>query len=449
MSGDCEIRRFFEAYIQSRGGKIAEEANDTVTVAYPDGTQQFSFQPAVAREKKIPLITAGSPAFQQILKEALENSLLSQISLSPKESLEALVKAYFRDTPDSCGKCQKAQVTQEGGRVCTQAEPCFHQINNGKIVSVKVTRKEAARFFQFYYSVCFKNKLRAKSEEVIPILLDEEGNRVGDRDFDVGAVLGNEAIKVQDFKSKLKPEAYDELKASADTQLRALIREKVRLFDLPLVEEKRARLRSFERRLRRERRERVISKKHDFDFPKWQADYEALLEREEETYQTSVNVKLLNLLVINTAKVKLEVALDNGAVIQSAAVIGIDTPEVTCQTCKKTITEGHATEDGFYVCGDCTRQSVDTGKLYSKKGSLTLDETLGEYFERDKAFVCVVCGKRHSRLLEFRCSHDNSSICIHHYDVCDVCGKVFSKLNLTYTSEFQKKLCIKHLKKEP
>ncbi|MGD6850688.1 MAG: hypothetical protein ACQCN6_01345 [Candidatus Bathyarchaeia archaeon] len=449
MSSECEIRRFFEAYIQSRGGKIAGGTDDTVTVAYPDGTQQFTYQPAVAREKKIPLITTGSPAFQQILKESLENGVLCQISLSPKESFEALLEGYFRYSSEACMYCQKAQLTREGVRVCTRSEPCFHQINNGKIVSAKVTKKEPARFFQFYYAVSFQNKLRAKSEETISILLDEEGNCLGDRDFEVGDVLGNEELRVQDFKSKLKPQAYDTLKASADMQLGALIKEKVRLFDLPLVEEKRARLRNFERRLRRERRERVISKKHDFDFQKWQTDFEALLEREEETYQTNVNVKLLNLLVINTAKVKFEVSLDNGAVIQCATTIGIGAPEVTCQTCKKNIAEGFATEDGFYVCGDCTRQSVDTGKLYSKKAPLTLDESLGEYFERDKGFVCSVCGKRHSRLLEFRCNHDNTSVCIHHYDLCDVCGKVFSKLNLTYTNEFQKKLCPKHAKKEP
>ena len=49
--------------------------------------------------------------------------------------------------------------------------------------------------------------------------------------------------------------------------------------------------------------------------------------------------------------------------------------------------------------------------------------------------------------LEFKCSHDNSSICIYHYGLCDVCGKVFSKLNLTYTDEFKRQLCPKHASK--
>lgn len=449
MSAEAEIQGFFEAYIQSRGGKITQQTDDAVTVAYPDGSsQEFTYQPSVAREKKILLLTAGSPAFQQILKESLENGVLCQISLSPKDSFETLIAGYFRDSPHACVDCPKAAVIQDGVRFCMQAEPCFHQIHNGKIVSIKVAKRESARFFQFYYSVSFQNKLRLRSEEIIPVLLDEKGNCVNGDPFDE-VVLRNEAIGVQDSKSKLKPEFYDELKAAADQKLDVLLKEKVALFDLPLGKERRAKLRSFERRLRRERRERVISKKHDFDFQKWQADYEALLAREEEAYQTSIAIKLLNLLVINTSKVKFEAALDNKAVIQSTVTIGVDNPEVTCPLCKKTHTEGCATEDGFYVCGDCVRQSVDSGKIYSKKAPLILDETLNEYFERDKGFVCSVCGKRHSRLLEFKCSHDNTSVCIYHYDVCDVCGKPFSKLNLTHTDEFRKKLCPKHAKKEP
>jgi hypothetical protein len=100
------------------------------------------------------------------------------------------------------------------------------------------------------------------------------------------------------------------------------------------------------------------------------------------------------------------------------------------------------------VCGSCVRQSIDSGKVYSKKAALKTDETLNEYIEKDAGFVCSVCGKRHSRLLEFKCSHDNSSVCIYHYDLCDTCGKVFSKLNLSYTDEFKRKLCPKHALKE-
>jgi hypothetical protein len=91
---------------------------------------------------------------------------------------------------------------------------------------------------------------------------------------------------------------------------------------------------------------------------------------------------------------------------------------------------------------------VDTGNIYSKKAALSLDETLNEYFEHESGFVCAVCGKRHSPLLEFKCSHDNSSVCIHHYDFCYICGKVFSKSNLTYTDEFKRKLCPKHAKNQ-
>ena len=153
----------------------------------------------------------------------------------------------------------------------------------------------------------------------------------------------------------------------------------------------------------------------------------------------------MNLLVINTTKVKAEVTLDNHATIESSFNLGTSyNPEVICPICHRAFCGGYATQDDLYVCGNCVRESIDTGKFYSKRARLTLDETLKEYIEADLGFVCSVCGRKHSRLLEFRCSHDNSSVCISHYDLCDSCGKVFSKANLSYTDEFQRLLCPKH-----
>ena len=138
-------------------------------------------------------------------------------------------------------------------------------------------------------------------------------------DFNEDSLLKNEAIELQDYKTKLKPDVLDKLKTVADEKLAAILKEKLALYDLPLNKEKKAKLRSFEKRLRRERREHVISKKHDFDYVKWQSNYEALFRREEESYLTNIAVKFINLLVINTAKVKFEVNLNNKAVNTPAA----------------------------------------------------------------------------------------------------------------------------------
>jgi hypothetical protein len=227
-----------------------------------------------------------------------------------------------------------------------------------------------------------------------------------------------------------------------------MLKEKLVLFDLPLTKEKDAKLKTFDKKLRRERLEQAINSKYDLDLHKWQATYEVLLRKEEESLTTKIIVKFINLLVINTTKVTFEVNLDNNATVHSALVLGINhTPEVNCPICRNSFSEGYATQDSLYVCGSCIRQSIDTGKIYSKKAALKLDETLNEYFEQDAGFVCSVCGKKHSRLLEFKCSHDNSSVCILHYDHCDLCGEIFSKLNLTSTHEFKRKLCPKHIAK--
>jgi hypothetical protein len=386
---------------------------------------------------------------QQILRECLEKGAVSQVSFSPKQDFETLIKNQFKDLPFACIDCDKVAVGEETVSICVKPQPCYHQINNTQIRSIKIAKQEPVRFLQFYFSVIFQNKLRPKNEETITILVDEKCEVVGIGDFSENNLLKNQEIKIQDFKGKFKPADFDALKKVANEKLESILKEKLALFDLPLIKEKKAKLRSFDKRLRRERREKVISKKHDFDTPQWRANYEALLKREEESFITNITVKLINLLVINTNKIRFEVNLDNNATIQSTLILGVDHPvEVTCPICRKAFSEGYATHDSLYVCKNCIRQSIDTAKIYSKKASLTLDDKLHEYIEHDAGFVCSVCGKKHSRLLEFKCYHDNSSVCINHYGLCDTCGKVFSKTNLSYTDEFKHQLCPKHAPKD-
>jgi hypothetical protein len=446
-----KIERFFKVYVEAQNGAITEK-NEILQVTYPDKpTEEYTYQPLIWREKKVELIAPGSPAFQQILRDCQLNGVPSQIMLNPKDSWESEVKRHFKDGAFACIDCDKISLGDDEVSVCVKPQPCHHQINNAKIRSVKMGKAEDVRYFQFFYSVIFYNKLRPKNEEIITVLLDEENAVVEVAGFGEASFKEDPAFLVSDAKGKLKPDLFDILKSVADEKLETLLREKVELYDLPLSKEKKAKLKAFEKRLKRERREQILSRKHDFDPLKWQNNYQALLKREEESYYTNISVKFINLLVVNTCKVKFEVTLDNNAGINSALTLGLNQPvEIACPICKKTFTDGWATQDGLYVCGNCTKQSVDTGKIYSKKAALTLDDTLNEYIEQGTGFVCSVCGKRHSRLLEFKCSHDNSSVCIQHYGFCDVCGsgKIYSKVNLSYTDEFKHQLCPKHAGKK-
>ncbi|MCW3999316.1 MAG: hypothetical protein NWE93_03660 [Candidatus Bathyarchaeota archaeon] len=450
-AADPQIRRLIGAYVEAKKGTVTEQSNQTLKAYYPnsDTSEEYTYNPALAKEKKIPLIAPGSPTFQRIMHECLTQGILCQVAVKPKPDFEAFLRRRFREGAFACVDCEKVHVGGGVVNVCVKPSPCYHRVNNAKIASIDAVKKEPARYYQFYFSIILQNKLRPKSEEILTLLLDEKYNVIAVGDFGDKNPLDDEALAAEDVKVKLRADVFEKLKATADEHIAGLLRSKLVLYDFQLVRDKKAKLRSYEKRLKRERREQVISKKLalDFDPLKWQANCEALLQREEESYLTHVTVKFLNLLVINTSKVKFEVTLDNHATIQSTITPGVNHDiEVACPVCKKPFAEGFATEDGLYVCGGCIRQSVDTAKIYSKKASLAMDETIREFFESDSGFVCSVCGKKHSRLLEFKCSHDNSSVCINHYDVCDVCGAVFSKLNLTPTDEFRRLLCPKHAK---
>jgi len=448
---DTKIHSFIKSFVKSQNGELIEKSDEVFTVKYPNQTSatEYTYDPAVAREKKALLLTPGSPTFQQILEECSDRGGLCQITVNIKADFETLLKKYFKDSPFDCQDCKKVIAGEEAISICEKPQLCHHQIHNGKIVSVKVIKKETVRYYQFYFSATFRNKLRQRNEELIRLLISEDGNIVGADDFNDKNILNNEALEIQDLKTKLRPTVFDELKVIANKKLEAILKEKLILFDLPLIKEKETKLRSFDKRIRRDRLEQAINTKYDLDSQKWQNTHKTLLEREKESLTTSIAVKFISLLVINTIKISFELNLDNNATIHSAITLGINhTPDVTCPVCRNAFLEGYATQDSLYVCRNCIRQSIDTAKIYSKKAVLKFDETLNEYFEQDAGFVCSVCGKKHSRLLEFKCSHDNSSVCIFHYDYCDLCGKIFSKLNLSYTDEFQHQLCPKHASKD-
>ena len=389
------------------------------------------------------MIALGSPAFQHILKECTEKGIITQVLIEPKGNLETLLKEKFTESPpkhqnldsNSCDLVNYGQTHVD----------CRHRINNARILSIKATKNEPARFFQFYFLVSFQNKLRPKNEEMITIMVDESYS-VTRTDNSFETFLGKEDVEITDFRRRLAtPWSSDNLKAAALKKLNSIVEDKLVLFDLPIDKERKSKLKKFEKRLRRERLEQVISSKYDFDPQKWQSSLETLLEKEKDSFLTRVAVKLINLAIVNTTKVAFEAKLDNNSSIRSSLILGIDhSPKVTCPLCKNPHSEGYATEDSLYVCGRCIRQSLDTGKVFSKKAALRLDETLKEYIEPEEGFVCSVCGRKHSKLLEFKCSYDDSSVCIFHYDICDLCGKVFSRLNLSHTDGFERQLCPEH-----
>jgi hypothetical protein len=450
------VAAFFEEYVKAHGGKIVHKDN-LFCVSYPDKAETFTYCPSVEREKKVPLVAPGSPVFQQVLRECQKNGVPCQIQLTPKEdTLQTIIKRHFKDDDNQfvCIDCDKITLKQNVISVCVKPQNCYHQINYGKITQININKQEDIRYFQFFFSIVFHNKLHSKNEEILTVLLDEKSNLIKITNLnntdELSSFITDNALTDSECKSKIKPELFDKLKEIADKQLELLLCKKVTLFDLPLKHEKKVKLKAFEKRLKQERREQILSRKRDFDPLKWQNNYQTLLKQEKETYLTNISLQFINLLIINTYKIKFDLTLNNNAIIQSYLTLGLNqTIDLTCPLCKKTFTEGYATQDELYVCKHCIKQSINSGKIYSKKASLSLDATLNEYIEQGTGFICTVCQKRHSNLLEFKCSHDGSSVCIHHYGFCDTCGngKVYSKNNLIYTDEFRHQLCLKHAKK--
>ncbi len=436
---NTELHRFIKEFTELRYGELIEKSDEVFTIRFPHSVaaKEYTYQPVVAREQKIPLITTGSPALEGIIKECLNTGAVCSILMKSKQAEVFYVTNYFKDRPFKCDNCDLVAMGGEQVPFCVKSPPCYHKINNARISSTKITNREEVRFFQFYFSVIFKNKLSPKCEESITLLMDEQGN------FYDCNVLEDKTIEIVDCQNTVERASFDRIKILAYKKLDTLLEEKLAFFDLQIRKDMRNKLRSYDKRLREERRQKLFSKR-EFDENEWQTNRDILLKQEEESYKTRVSVRFLNLLVIRTYKIHSEITLDNGSIIVTSFIIGVTTPQVFCPICQKTFFEGYATEDHYYVCNDCVKQSIETGKLYSKDYALFLDPTLGEYMEQDVGFICSVCGKRNSRLLEYKCAHDGSSVCIYHYSVCDICHMIFSERNLQTSQLSGRQFCPEH-----
>ena len=164
---ETKIHNFIRSFVKSKNGELIEQSDQVFTVKYPNqiSATEYTYSPAIAREKQAILVTPGSTTFQQILDECLDHGVLSQITVNLKGEFEfeTLIKNHFQDSPFACQDCTKVITGEEIVNVCEKPQLCYHQINNGKIVSIQVIKKEPYRYFQFYFSATFRNKLRPKN----------------------------------------------------------------------------------------------------------------------------------------------------------------------------------------------------------------------------------------------------------------------------------------------
>jgi len=439
---NTELHRFIRAFVESEGGKLTDTCNEFFEIEYPQslGATKFTYQPAIARERKIDLIATGSPALEEIVQECLAKGNLASISLKTREDPETYLKNFFKDATYSCDYCETMTLEDKEISFCTKSPRCYHKINNGKITAIKIVRRQPLWLFQFYFSTFFKNKMR-KNEEMVKILIDEDGNNYG---FDI---LAQNQFEFTDSKERMDLDLYDKLKPAVDEKLDSILKDKQIVFDLLLKKQVTGRLRNLERQLEEEKLERSISKKDiEFDEEKWKTDKETTLQREGESLKTAIDIKFLNLLSIRTERVSFEITLHNSSKIESSFIVGIDSPaQVICSGCGKAFYEGYATEDGFYLCIDCIKQTIDLGKIYSKNYDLPVDAITNEYIEQERSFQCSVCRKPNSKLFEFKCNYDESSVCINCCTECVKCGKLFSISNAAKSKESGMMYCSEHI----
>ncbi len=437
------IHLFIRDYIESEDGDVKDVSEEYFTIKTKSLLEplKYTYKPTIAHDKKIELIATGSPVFNGIIEECLARGAVSSVNLSSKIDIKEFIKHFFKDYDYQCNFCEKLTINGKPKYVCTEVPKCYHRINNGKITKIDITGDKNIKLMLFVYSIFINNKLK-KNEELVYILLDENGNKIN------VDILNNESLTFIDSKEKIGVESFDKYSNIANEILDQIIKDKKGVFDLQLKREIDIKLVTLEKKLDDEKLQKSISKKWQFNEKEWKIKKEATLSQERESLDTFVSVKFLNFLLVNTSRISFEIRLSNNSSIESNFVLGIEKNiRVSCPSCNKDISEGYATEDEAYVCLDCINQSIESKKLYSKKFKLNKDNTTKENIEPNEGFLCSVCEKQNSRHFEFKCNNDNSGICYSCFEMCSKCNKIFSKSNLSKSKNTGNLYCPTHIKK--
>lgn len=436
------IHQLIKSFAAVERGKVVDVCEEYFTIHLPEFRDplKLTYQPAISRENGIDLIATGSPVLESILKRCLQKGHVCSLSLTPNESISKLIRKYFKDMDYACDFCEKITVGCNNLSFCVKNPKCYHKINNAKIQSIKILTSEKIQLFQFYFVVYFKNKLR-KNQEIIKILLDDQGQLY---DYDL---LENEDVEFADSEEGPYLATYDSLILEAYEKLDKLLKNKKNIFDMLLKKEVTKRISNIEEKLEEERLQQSISNKaHLFDEKSWKQKKTTVVEREFRALSTRISIKFINLVIVTTSKVNFEILLSNKSKINSSLIVGLsDKFEIVCSSCKRTFETGYATVDGFYICEDCIKQSIETGNIYSNNFDLTHDNTTNEYIETNGGFVCSVCGTLNSKKFQYSCNQDQSLICFRCYELCHKCEKVISSQNVETCIESNNNYCVQHI----
>jgi hypothetical protein len=434
------LHKFITKFVKSEGGIIKDISEEYFTIKLPGATSpiKYTYQPAIATEKKLSHIAVGSTAFEEIIKKCLNKGVLSSAKIINKIPVEDSLKNFFKDYDYHCEESEKITINKKEYFVCTHANKCFHKINNAKIESIKITNSYPIEFYLFVYSILLNNKLK-KNEEIINLLLDKEGNPLDTE------VLKNNSIDLIDSKSNITTSLFDKLNTSANELIDVSLVGKKQVFDLQLKKQINQKMLSLERKIDDERLQKKIAKKNKSNEQEWKLRKGNQLNKERDALETFVSIKFKNFLCLNSEKIHYEIKLNNGAVINSSIVLGIDNKlSVNCSSCDELHSEGYGTEDGKYLCKECINQSLDSNKFYSKNYKLTNENTLNEFIENENVLKCSVCNKQNSKSFLFKCNNNKSFVCVNCFDFCNKCEGLFSIKNLISSKKSNYFFCPDH-----
>ena len=440
---DTPIHKFIREFVESENGEIEDISDEYFTIKLPSTLKpiKYTYKPTIASERKIDLIATGSPAFNGIIDECLNDGVISSVKIKNKINVQDSLKEFFKDHEYHCEESEKITIDKKDHYICTHTPACFHKINNAKIESIRIISRDPINLYLFVYSIFLNNKLK-KNEEIVTLLLNKNGERI---DIDI---LNDKTIDFIGVSDKINLNLFDTLNASANELIDNILKNKKQVFDLQLKKDISQKLVALEKKLDDDKLQKKISKKWQFNEEEWKLKKENQLSKEKESLDTFISIKFLNFLCIISEKITYEITLSNKSKIKSSFILGIDKSfPVICHSCGKLHSEGYATEDKKYLCIDCINQSLDSTKIYSKEFNLMKDNTTREFIEKGSGFNCSVCNKKHSSKFLFKCTHDQSKICYFCFDFCAKCDKIFSKSNLTTSKESKKLFCLNHIMK--
>ena len=450
---NTELHKFVEAYLKSKDARIERKHNDFFEVIYENGERAaYTYSARIASEgNNIGLIAKGSKILKAMISECTGKAAYSSVSISYNEST---LKSSL--APKSCcSLCPFISVCEHKCGCCdfcSYYKSCNTNISNAqfsKLGNLVSSTPVKIMCFIFTLELSDDYTLSQKIEKDIVVLIDIE------REKTLENILVKDILKLElkpwANSKKISTEKYRHFlnlaKSRASDVLSGQLEVFKKVIERPLVEK----IKSIVSKYQGEYIENYTKTSLE-ELDSLQEEALTLCKREIRGYTINTDIKLKNLILINTRRDKRKLVFTRCKEqkdFEVNAEIFLSRVDIYCDECGSEIDISALCSNGHILCSSCYESCNSCDNIIC---SICDDEsficsTCGEIHCLSCSKTCDVCGAVICPDHSYECSECGKLLCFDCHEICSICDLAICSSHSSCCSECGKHICSEHQRK--